>query len=210
MSSQSAAGTPSDPTFSRIAASDRPSLRSIAAMLLLAVMWGLSIPVTKLGLATLPPLTLTALRFAIAVPWLLFFALGKRRLPWRALPRIAALGILGVGIGQVAQTLGVARTPASVGTIVSATIPVFVVLFAALRLNQSVSGRQKLGLVAAFGGIALVALGNGEGTADLLRSSGTGAASGLLGRRSWTYRLRRTRDAITRPWRWDHSRDESA
>jgi drug/metabolite transporter (DMT)-like permease len=139
-------------------------------------MWGLSIPVTKLGLVTLPPLTLTALRFAIAVPWLLFFALGKRRLPWRALPRIAALGILGVGIGQVAQTLGVARTPASVGTIISATIPVFVVLFAALRLNQSVSGRQKLGLVAAFGGIALVALGNGEGTADLLRSSGTGAA----------------------------------
>ena len=39
-------------------------------MLLLAVMWGLSIPVTKLGLLTLPPLTLTALRFAIAVPLL--------------------------------------------------------------------------------------------------------------------------------------------
>ena len=62
-------------------------------------------------------------------------------------------------MGQVAQTFGVARTSASVGTIISATIPVFVVLFAALRLKQAVSGRQVLGLLAAFAGIALVAFG---------------------------------------------------
>jgi drug/metabolite transporter (DMT)-like permease len=149
-------------------------------MLLLAVMWGLSIPMTKLGLVTLPPLTLTALRFAIAVPLLLFFVLGRRRLPWRSLPRVAALGILGIGIGQVAQTLGVAGTTASVGTIISATIPVFVVVFAALRLKQPVSGRQQLGLLAAFVGIALVALDSGDGTAGLLQSSATGAAWLLL------------------------------
>ena len=52
------------------------SPRSIAAMLLLAIIWGLSIPVTKLGLLTLPPLTLTALRFLIATPLLLMFAMG--------------------------------------------------------------------------------------------------------------------------------------
>jgi len=131
-------------------------------MLLLAVMRGLSIPVTKLGLLTLPPLTLTATRFAIAVPLLLLFAVGRQRLPRRALPRVAALGIVGIGVGQVAQTFGVAGTSASVGTIISATIPVFVVLFAALRLKQAVSGRQALGLLAAFVGIALVALGNGN------------------------------------------------
>lgn len=177
----SPAGTPSDPTVTYLVpTADRPSLRSIAAMLLLAVMWGLSIPVTKLGLVTLPPLTLTALRFAIAVPLLLFFVLGSRRLPWRSLPRVAALGILGIGIGQVAQTLGVEGTTASVGTIISATIPVFVVVFAALRLKQSVSGRQKLGLLAAFVGIALVALDSGEGTAGLLQSSTAGIAWLLL------------------------------
>jgi len=155
-------------------------MRSIAAMLLLAVMWGLSIPVTKLGLLTLPPLTLTALRFAIAVPLLLLFAVGRQRLPWNALPRVAALGIVGIGVGQVAQTFGVAGTSASVGTIISATIPVFVVLFAALRLKQAVSGRQALGLLAAFAGIALVALGNeNEATAGLQTSLG-GAGLMLL------------------------------
>ncbi|CAM5761560.1 hypothetical protein [Bosea minatitlanensis] len=45
-------------------------------MLLLALMWGVSIPITKLGLLSLPPLTLTALRFAIAVPLMFGDALG--------------------------------------------------------------------------------------------------------------------------------------
>jgi drug/metabolite transporter (DMT)-like permease len=153
-------------------------MRSLAAMLLLAVMWGLSIPVTKLGLLTLPPLTLTALRFAIAVPLLLFFTLGKQRLPRRALPRVAALGALGIGVGQVAQAFGVAGASASVGTIISATIPVFVVVFAALRLKQTVPGRQKLGLLAAFAGIAIVALGNGDETSAV--SSTTVIGAGLM------------------------------
>jgi len=50
---------PEDQTKLPVARGDL-TLRRIAAMLLLAVIWGLSIPVTKLGLLTLPPLTLTA------------------------------------------------------------------------------------------------------------------------------------------------------
>jgi drug/metabolite transporter (DMT)-like permease len=173
-------GAPDPIPSSAASIADRPSIRSIGAMLLLAIMWGLSIPATKLGLATLPPLTLTALRFGIAVPLLLVFVLGSRRLPWRSVPRVAALGILGIGIGQLAQTLGVAGTSSSAGTIISATIPIFVVVFAALRLKQAVSGRQKLGLLAAFAGIALVALDKGGGTAGLFQASAEGVAWMLL------------------------------
>jgi O-acetylserine/cysteine efflux transporter len=149
-------------------------------MLLLAVMWGLSIPATKLGLLSLPPLTLTGLRFGIAVPFLLLCCAGRLRLPWRALPRVAALGVLGIGVGQVAQTFGVSGTSASVGTIISATIPVFVVAFAALRLEQPVSGTQKLGLLAAFAGIAIVSLQPGQATTVDFRSGVIGAAWLLL------------------------------
>jgi drug/metabolite transporter (DMT)-like permease len=156
------------------------SLHSIAAMLLLAVMWGLSIPATKLGLQTVPPLTLTAMRFVVAVPLLLVLVIGKERLPWRALPPIAALGVLGISLGQVAQAFGVKGTSASVGTIISATIPVFVVVFAALRLKQPVTGRQQLGLLAAFAGIALVAVGSELEPSTTPESSLTGAAWLLL------------------------------
>jgi DNA-binding transcriptional LysR family regulator len=82
------------------------------------------------------------------------------------------------GFGQVAQAFGVAGTSASVGTIISATIPVFVVVFAAIRLRQSVAGWQRLGLLAAFCGIALVAM-DGRTTAAF-QSSVIGATWMLL------------------------------
>lgn len=156
------------------------SFKSLSAMLGLAIMWGLSIPVTKLGLQTVPPLTLTALRFGIAVPLLLLFVLRKQKLPLNAFPKLAGLGVLGIGIGQVAQTLGVAGTSASVGTIISATIPLFVVVFATFRLKQAVSGVQMLGLAAAFVGIGLVALEKGDPSVAGPQSSVVGASFLLL------------------------------
>jgi len=149
-------------------------------MLLLAVMWGLSVPAMKLGLQDLPPLTLTALRFLVAIPLLMILALGDLRVPLRALPSIAALGVLGISVGQVAQAFGVAGTSASAGTIISATIPVFIVIFAALRLKQSVTGWQQVGLLAAFAGIALVASGSRSGADDVSETTAMGVVWMLI------------------------------
>jgi drug/metabolite transporter (DMT)-like permease len=166
MSSESAAATPSNSI----------SMRSMGAMLLLAVIWGLSVPATKLALLDLPPLTLTALRFLVAVPLFLILAVGHLRVPWRAVPSILALGVMGISMGNVAQSFGVAGTSASVATIISATIPIFVVIFAALRLKQPVTVRQWFGLVAAFAGIALVAMGSGPEVADATSTALSGVA----------------------------------
>jgi drug/metabolite transporter (DMT)-like permease len=142
-----------------------PSLtwRSMASMALLAVMWGLSIPLTKLGLQDMSPTTLTALRFAFAVPPLMAYVIGRHPLTRQARPQVLGLGLVGIFIGQVAQALGVSGTSASIGTIVSATIPIFIVLFAAIRLKQTVTAVQKAGIAAAFVGIAVVALGRDGG-----------------------------------------------
>lgn len=150
------------------------SAKSLGAMLLLAIMWGLSIPITKLGLETIPPLTLTAMRFLVAVPLFLVLAAGRLRVPWRAVPSIIALGVMGITLGNVAQSFGVQGTSASVGTILSATIPIFIVIFAAIRLKQPVAGQQWIGLLAAFAGIALVAAGSGSGVDDLSRTTVAG------------------------------------
>lgn len=55
-------------------------------------------------------------------------------------------------------------------------LPIFIVIFAAVRLGQSVAGRHWVGLVAAFGGIALVAIGSGSGVDDLSKTTVTGVA----------------------------------
>lgn len=73
---------------------------------------------------------------------------------------------MGITLGNVAQSFGVQGTSASAGTIISATIPVFIVIFAAIRLRQAVTGWQWVGVFAAFSGIALVAVGSGSGADD--------------------------------------------
>jgi drug/metabolite transporter (DMT)-like permease len=111
---------------------------------------------------------LTALRFGVAMPFLLFSGIGRHSIPLRVLPKFVALGFLGVGVGQVSQIFGIVGAYASVSTIISAMLPIFLVIFAAIRLGQSVSLRQKLGLAGACGGIALVALHRGEAADGLV------------------------------------------
>lgn len=132
---------------------------SLVALAVLIVVWGLSIPVTKLGLADFPPMTLTALRYLAAAPFFVWFALRAPLPPLRALIAMAAIGIVGIGIGQVSQAVGVNLTAASVATVIGATIPILVVLLAALRLGQRIRGIHILGLLVAIGGVGVIATG---------------------------------------------------
>lgn len=129
----------------------------IGALLGLAVIWGASVPLTKLGLRDFPPLTLTALRYLVAAPFFAAALLGRALPPPRAVAAAGALGLLGIGVGQVSQTLGVREISASVATVISATIPILVVVFAVVRLRRPVRRRQGLGLITAFAGVTLVA-----------------------------------------------------
>ncbi len=153
----------------------RADAGSLGALVVLAVVWGASVPLTKLGLRDFPPLTLTALRYLTASPCFALLLRGRPLPGPRGLLQAAALGVLGIGVGQVAQTFGVRATSASVATVISATIPIFVVVFAAVRLGQPIRARHALGLAMAFAGVVLVAAG---GPRDLLSLLRTPAAAG--------------------------------
>src|SRR3546814_14772027 len=86
----------------------RLSLLSASALLLLALIWGLSIPVTKLGLVSMPPMTLMALRLAITVPFLFLIPLGRHPMLIRSHPQVSEPRRTGSGTGQVAKTSGIA------------------------------------------------------------------------------------------------------
>jgi drug/metabolite transporter (DMT)-like permease len=155
-------------------------MKNFAAMLLLALMWGLSIPITKLGLGSVPPMTLTALRFMVAVPLMMFLARRELRVPATAVLPIIGLGVMGITLGNIAQSFGVQGTSASVATILSATIPLFIVILAAIRFKQAVTPLQWFGLLAAFVGIALVAIGSGPGVDDMSRTTISGVVLILI------------------------------
>jgi drug/metabolite transporter (DMT)-like permease len=141
-------------------AARRARARSIVALLVLAIVWGGSIPATKLALQDFPPLTLTALRYLAAAPMFVLLLIGRPLPSLRGLLAMAGLGVLGIAVGQVCQTLGVERTSASAATVISATIPILVVLLATFRLHQPIQPRHAVGLIGAFSGVGLVAAGD--------------------------------------------------
>jgi drug/metabolite transporter (DMT)-like permease len=153
----------------------------VGALILLAVIWGGSVPVTKLGLASFPPLTLTALRYAAAAPAFVLLLIGRRRPPARALLGMAGLGIVGVGGGQLLQTVAIGRTTASAATVISALIPMLVVVLAAVRLKQPLRPRHVAGLAAAFFGILLVAAGDPRNLVAVMATSAFSGDMLMLG-----------------------------
>src|SRR5574340_113766 len=141
-----------------------------AGLAFLVLIWGLSVPAMKLGLESVPPFTLGALRYLAAAPCFAFVVWRRKLPPPRLLLAMAGLGVLGIDFGQATQILGIARTSASLATIITATIPLFTVILAALRLGQRLTVWHLLGLAVALGGVAAAAFGGPDAfaSADLV------------------------------------------
>ncbi len=135
-------------------------LRALAVV----VIWGLNFVVMKLGLQSLSPMLLGALRFAAAaLPFLLFVR--PPALPWRY---IAGYG-LAQGLGQfgflfLGLQLGMTAGMASV---VMQTQAFFTLLLAVPLLHERARASQWLGLTVALGGLLLIASAHGEGPGQM-------------------------------------------
>lgn len=125
------------------------------------VLWGLTVPLSKLSLDWLSGAWLAAGRFAIAAPLL---ALVARRGLRRAvsLP-ILAWGGLGYGLVVLLQNAGVARTSVSHGSLVVGAVPALVALLGVSLGRARVSRRAWTGFGLALAGVALVAGAGGSG-----------------------------------------------
>ncbi len=160
-------------------AASRPLL-PLFGLVGLGVIWGFSVPLTKLGLRDFPPLLLAALRYAAAAPFFALLLVGRPLPSRRALLGMMGLGALGIGVGQVTQILGIQRTEASVATIITASIPIFVVLLAGWRLRQRLRAVHGLGLILALAGVAVVATGGAESSPGAAASALTGVVLMLV------------------------------
>ena len=125
-----------------------PLSHSLAALLVTAI-WGLSFIVIKLGVGTMPPLLLAALRFLFAaLPAVIFIA--RPKTDWR---HVVAYGFfLGVAqFGLLFAALGLGM-PASLASVVMQAQVFFTILFAAFLMGERPGPHQVIGgLVASFG-----------------------------------------------------------
>src|SRR5690349_15641767 len=101
------------------------------------LLWGLTIPFSKLALGWLDPCWLAVARVALAAPLLMVAARGTLRaaLSWR----VAWWGAVFYGFGVALQNAAVERTSVSHAALIVATVPALVAMMAAARGRSSSS-----------------------------------------------------------------------
>jgi drug/metabolite transporter (DMT)-like permease len=132
----------------------------LALLLLLATLWGASYSFIKLGVATIPPITLIALRTLIAgVLLLLIMRWRGVKMPtdaasWR---RFAFQACLNSVIPWTLIAWGERTVDAGLATILNSAAPIFTFLLTALVTRHEASSPRKLiGVIAGMTGICLV------------------------------------------------------
>jgi drug/metabolite transporter (DMT)-like permease len=144
----------SSPTISGAATSPD---RTLLSLLALYACWGTAIPAMKLMVETVPPLGGAALVFLVAGLVLAVAARGRPAPTRVQLRRSAAAGVLLLVGGQGLAMVALTELTASLGAILAATIPLWVVLLSRF-LGARVSAASQLRLAVGFGGIAIVVL----------------------------------------------------
>ncbi len=132
----------------------------LALLLLLATLWGASYSFIKLGVATIPPITLIALRTLIAGVLLLMI------MRWRGLKmptdaatwgRFAFQAVLNSVIPWTLIAWGERTVDAGLATILNSAAPIFTFLFTALiTRHEAATPRKLFGVTAGMAGICLI------------------------------------------------------
>jgi len=149
----------------------RPAPATLAALGLIAVTasWGSTFVVVKEAVERMPVLDFLAVRFAVATAvMVLLRPATMRRINPLALRHGGVLGVA-LGLGFVAQTVGLQHTSAAVSGFITGMYVVFTPLIAAVVLRHAVSGWAWLAVAVATGGLALLSLrGFSVGSGELL------------------------------------------
>lgn len=171
-----------------------------ASMLLVVAIWGANFAVVKYTLREIPPLSLTATRFAFAAVVLLIILRvreGNLRITRRELFNFAWLGFIGNTIYQVLFIYGLSLTTAANSALLIAVTPALIAVFGHTLGIEPITRRTFGGIMLAFAGIAVIMSSRG---AALTRATLTGDALILCASICWaiyTLGVRRTAHGVS-------------
>jgi O-acetylserine/cysteine efflux transporter len=138
-----------------------PNRQTFTALVGAGLLWGTTVPLSKLALHWLPPGWLTFVRFAVAAAILLPAARHQLRAAFR--PALLASGAVGYGGCVVLQNAGITRTSVTHAALLIGTVPVLVAIIAAVWHRAVARPVAWAGFALSLAGIALVAGGRGGG-----------------------------------------------
>ncbi|MDR3160326.1 MAG: DMT family transporter [Spirochaetaceae bacterium] len=135
----------------------REKSKATLALLACVLFWGISFVSTKIARAVFPPMSLGALRFALALVFLFFIKKrtpGAEHLSRRDLPLLAGAGLSGVTLYFFFENTGVALISASEASIIVAAIPALTLAVEWLGAPGGLLLRRVRGLLAKGEGAA--------------------------------------------------------
>src|SRR5689334_23491000 len=140
---------------------------AVAALAAAGLLWGTTVPLSKVALAWLSPGWLTVGRFGLAAAVLLAVA-GRRGGLQRAFtPAVLVAGALGYGGSVMVQNAGIVRTSVTHAALLIGAVPVLVAAIAAVWYRTVAPPVAWFGFVVSLGGVGLVTVGGGGGGATL-------------------------------------------
>lgn len=137
-------------------------LMTYGALSAAVIFWGLSFVATKIALEQIPPFPLIALRFALAAAMFLLLML-RRGLPSftkRDHLKVLFIAAFEPGLYFVFETLGLQLTSAAKTALIIATIPIAVLILAALLLGERTSPKRFIGIGLSLVGITVLMAGD--------------------------------------------------
>src|SRR5215207_10401114 len=128
------------------------------ALVLLGVLWGGGFLFVRIAVPAFGPVALVDVRVLLAGVVLLLWVIARGELPpfWRRWREYLVLGALNVALPFTLIAWAALTLSASLGSILIATVPLFTAPIAALQLNERVSARQAVGLIAGGSGVAIL------------------------------------------------------
>ena len=144
---------------------DESKVKGHLAMLGANVMWGLMSPVVKIVFAAgvVAPMIMVDFRVAGAALlfWLTSLFLPKEHVPAGDILRLFGAGMLGVLFNQGCFILGVNLTSPGEASLVTTTMPMWVMLLAWLILREPITLKKAGGIAAGVAGAIILIAGNG-------------------------------------------------
>jgi len=127
-------------------------------------LWGLMAPIAKLVMAAgvITPLLMTNFRIfgAAALFWVTSLFTPKESVPARDLLRLAGAGMLGIVFNQGCYIFGVGLTSPGEASIITTTMPLWVMLLAALILKEPITLKKFGGIILGAAGAIILVFGN--------------------------------------------------
>lgn len=164
------------------------------ALVLLGAFWGGGFLFIRIAVPAFGPVALVDVRVLIAGMVLLLWAAARGDVPpfWRRWREYLVLGALNVALPFTLIAWAALTVPASLGSILMATIPLFTAPVAAIQLNERLSARQAAGLIVGFIGVGvLVGLSPLPLTPDFAAAVGALLAAAVLYALGGVYTARR-------------------